>query len=354
MPGWRAAWIAWRNRRLSDARFQRWAADFPLTAPVARARTDALFDLTSGFVYAQVLAACVRLDLFARVRAAPRAEAQLAAETGLPENSVKALIEAAVSLGLLERVGAAVALGPHGAALLGAPGLIDMIRHHESFYADLADPVALLGRGRGERLPEFWPYAGAAARGDVAPYSALMTATQPAVAADILSAYSMARHRVLMDVGGGEGAFLAAAAARWPHLELRLFDLPAVAARAGARGVAACFGGDFLRDALPSGADLVTLIRVLHDQDDAGAARLLSSAYDALAPRGRLLIAEPMTGRGRLGGAYLAMYLLAMGRGRPRSPGEIARLARAAGFGNVRMLHVRTPALLRVMVAGRD
>jgi demethylspheroidene O-methyltransferase len=57
-------WIDWRNRLLSDPRFQRWAADFPLTRPIARSRAKGLFDLVAGFVYSQTLAACVRLDLF--------------------------------------------------------------------------------------------------------------------------------------------------------------------------------------------------------------------------------------------------------------------------------------------------
>ena len=34
-----------------------------------------------------------------------------------------------------------------------------MIDHHEALYADLADPVALLGGGRPTRLEQFWPYA---------------------------------------------------------------------------------------------------------------------------------------------------------------------------------------------------
>ena len=32
-------WFAWRNRLLADPGFQRWAASFPLTRPIARRRT---------------------------------------------------------------------------------------------------------------------------------------------------------------------------------------------------------------------------------------------------------------------------------------------------------------------------
>ena len=44
--------------------FRRWAVAFPLTRGVARHRTRALFDLCAGFVYSQILLACVQLRLF--------------------------------------------------------------------------------------------------------------------------------------------------------------------------------------------------------------------------------------------------------------------------------------------------
>src|ERR1700730_3252993 len=51
--------------------------------------------------------------------------------------------------------------------------------------------------------------------------------------------YPIHRHRCLLDVGGGEGVFLAAVATRAPALRLMLLDLPAVAERARTRLAAA-------------------------------------------------------------------------------------------------------------------
>ena len=276
------------------------------------------------------------------------------------------LLGAARALGLVEAAGAGRwALGEQGAALLGNAGLMEMIAHHDRLYADLGDSVGLLRRGAGE-LAGYWPYAVSdapadAGGADVAGYSALMAATQPAVAADLLDAYPVARHRRLLDVGGGEGAFLEAAAARAPSLRLALFDLPAVAERARARlgraGLldrAEVMEGDFLSGPIPAGFDLVTLVRILHDHDDAGAARLLRAIRAALPPDGALLIGEPMAGDGRperVGDAYFAFYLLAMGRGRARSPRELTAMLHAAGFSRVRRLRTRTPFLLRALAA---
>ena len=67
------------------------------------------------------------------------------------------------------------------------------------------------------------------------PPGALMAASQPLIAQEVLNSYPIHRHRCLLDVGGGEGVFLAAVAARAPPLRLMLLDLPAVAERARAR-----------------------------------------------------------------------------------------------------------------------
>ncbi len=367
-------WIAWRNRLLSDPRFQRWAADFPLTRPIARSRAKGLFDLVAGFVYSQTLAACVRLDLFRMLNDGPMSVGALAERLDLSVEATARLMGAAASLRLVEPAGqdggdpqtsSRYALGVQGAALLGNAGLLEMIAHHDLLYADLADSVGLLRRGAGS-LATFWPYAVSATPAaktatEVQAYSELMAASLPTVAADVFKAYPIARHRRLMDVGGGEGAFLTAAAAHAPKLELRLFDLPAVAARARARlarhgleGRAEVLEGDFLSEPLPAGADLITLIRILHDHDDAGVTSLLRRVRAALPDDGALLIAEPMSdarGGDRVADAYFAFYLKAMGRGRARTPQALGLLLEAAGFTRRRQLRTRSPFLLRAILA---
>jgi demethylspheroidene O-methyltransferase len=164
-----------------------------------------------------------------------------------------------------------------------------------------------------------------------------------------------------MDVGGGEGAFIAAAAAKYPSLKFKLFDLPAVAKRAeaslktgGFGDRVAVHGGSFLDQPLPGGADLISLVRVVHDHDDAVVRWLLGAAYEALPVGGKLLIAEPMagvSGAEPVGSAYFGFYLLAMGTGKARTAGEIAVMLRHAGFGPPRMLKTRHPMLVNALIA---
>ena len=337
-----------RDRLLTSPRFLDWAAAFPLTRWIARRRAAELFQLCAGFVYSQILYACVMLGLFDILREGPGDLAPLARRLDLSEEAARKLLDAAIALRLVEmREGTQYGLGPLGAAVAGNPGIAAMVEHHAHLYADLNDPIALLrGTMPATSLGAYWPYAdapspAALAPDEVAAYSKLMALSQPLVAEEVLDAYPMHAHRCLLDVGGGEGAFLTAAAARAPNLKLVLFDLPAVAKRASERfdreGLARArvVGGDFLRDSLPAGADVVTLVRVILDHDDANALKILQAARRALGKGGTLLVAEPLAGiRGAeaMGGAYFAFYLLAMGRGRPRTYQHLRALLEEAGF----------------------
>jgi demethylspheroidene O-methyltransferase len=370
---WRERWFAQRDRLLTSPRFQQAASRFVATRPITRRRARGLFDLVAGFVYSQLLLACVQLRLFDRLAEAPISAAQLAQEGRMPVLSAERLLAAAASLGLAEARGEGAdglpryGLGPLGAAMVGNPALAALVEHHHTLYADLADPLALLRSERGGgALSRYWAYAEAAEPGalageSVAPYSALMSASQPLVAGQVLDAYPIGRHRCLLDLGGGEGVFVASALERAPRLKALLFDLPAVAERAGARFAhqgladrAQAFGGDFLRDALPSGADVLSLVRVIYDHDDAPALAILRAARRALPAGGTLLLAEPMAGAAGaepMGAAYFGMYLMAMGSGRSRSAADLGRLLAQAGFDRIRERATALPLQAGLIVA---
>ena len=371
--GWKDRWLAQRDRLLTSPRFRETASRFFGTRPVARQRARELFDLVAGFVYSQWLFACVELKLFERMARAPLSARQLSRESQLPLLSAQRLLDAAVSLKLVQpRAPDAdgeptYGLGPLGAAMVGNEAVTSMVEHHHTLYRDLSDPLALLrsGRGSGE-LAQYWAYAkdqapGTLEAGRTSPYSALMSASQPLVAGQVLDVYPIHRHRKLLDMGGGEGVFVAEALQRAPQLQAVVFDLPAVADNARARlarlGLAdraqAC-GGDFHRDTLPAGADVVSLIRVIYDHDDGPALAILKAARRALAPGGTLLLAEPMAdtaGAEPMGAAYFGMYLLAMGSGRSRTPADLTALLQQAGFGDVRQRRTALPLQAGLLVA---
>lgn len=355
----------WLDRTLASPGFRRWAAAFPLTRPLARKRSQDLFDLCAGFVYSQTLFAVVELGLPDLLLEGPRGEAEIAARARLSGPATHRLMKAAAALDLAEARGDRLwGLGGLGAALANNPGVQAMVRHHAMLYADLRDPLALLrGEAGDTAIGGYWPYAG---RTDVdeagaAGYSELMAASQDMIAEQVIAAYPLNRARAILDVGGGEGRFLENVARACPTPRLTLFDLPAVAerarerlSRAGLAGRIEARGGSFLTDALPDGHDLITMVRILHDHEDDAVLTLLKSARAALADDGRLLIAEPLSGRAsgaRVADAYFGFYLLAMGSGRARELDEHRALLGAAGFARTRAIDTHLPHFVRLIEA---
>ncbi len=358
----------WRNRLVASPGFQSWASRMPGAARIARGEGEALMDLVSGFVYSQVLLAVVELDLPGRLEAAPLSADELALGTGIAPQRMAALCQAAAALRLLDRLkDGRFALAQRGAALSGVPGLTAMIRHHGALYRDLADPVALLRGPEQTELAAFWPYVfGAAGAGDpqvAATYSTLMADSQALVAEETLRAVSFRGTAHLLDVGGGNGAFLCSALRANPGLRATLLDLPAVMPQAeahlaaeGLRGRVTLAPGSFRDAALPMGADAISLIRVLYDHADDTVDGLLARAHTALPSGGRIVVSEPMSGGARprrATDAYFAFYCMAMQTGRVRSAAEIGDSLARAGFTSIRNVPTARPFLTSVVTARR-
>ncbi len=356
----------WRNRKIASFEFQKWASGNPLTRRIARGDADRLYDLVAGFVYSQTLLACVELRLFHLLKDRAESAQSLAVSTGLAPDRMLTLCKAAAALGLLKRGRKdRFRLGRLGAAVLGVPGLEDMIRHHRLFYNDLADPVALLKDRTEPSLAGFWPYVGGKTDDipdDVAvTYSDLMASSQLLVAEETLRHVRLDDTKHLMDLGGGSGAFLGQVSASYPDMALTLVDLPPVVETAhghfrnlGLETRIECVGLSFLDTEIPRGADAVSLVRVLYDHDDPVVQALLRKVFEALPPGGRLLISEPMSGGmkpTKAGDAYFGFYTMAMTTGKPRSAAEHSVFLKAAGFVDIKKTRTSRPFVTSLITA---
>lgn len=358
--GWRDAFSKWRNDLIAKPSFQRWASRMPLVRRVAAKDGEKLFDLVAGFVHSQTLFAVVELGILPKLTDRPQSAAQLALSGDVPPEKMEILCMSAASLGLLERRSdGRFALARLGAAMLGVPGLIDMVRHHDILYRDLRDPVALLRDEVETELAAFWPYVlgqGAEAPDavTVARYSDLMAQSQAIVAQETLQSVSFGDIQALMDIGGGTGAFAKAVQAAYPDMRAIVFDLPDVV-----RDITGLesLGGSFL-DPLPKPAgghvDAISLIRVLFDHEDQTVETLLSNVYNALPSGGQVIISEPMSGGARPQRAtdsYFAFYTMAMRTGRVRSQARIGEMLDHAGFVGIRTPHATRPFVTSLVTA---
>ena len=362
-----------KDRLIADTRFQNRVAKIPFLKNIAKKRANQLFDVMAGFVYTQILLSCVRLNLFNLLKDGPLNLEDIKKSCSLDATPLKKLLDAAVSIHLLEmRSKDRYGLGTLGAPMVGNTALSSMIEHHTVLYEDLRDPLLLLsGDIETKKLEKFWPYVSLDEKDQdslkdkerVKNYSDLMSASLPLVADQVVDAYDFSQHECLLDVGGGQGTFLKRVFQNTPQLKRKLFDLPGVAniakdsfALTADHQDIEVYGGDFFQDQLPTGADLITLIRVIFDHDDERVKILLRAIFAALPSGGKLLIAEPMADtpdHPAMGHAYFGFYLLAMGRGRPRTIQEISNLAAQAGFKGVEVLPCSMPINAQVLLISK-
>lgn len=372
---WRDRIQQWLERAYANPKLYSLSLTNPLTRWVTRRRTQKLFDLMAGFVHTQVMLGCIRLNLFKMLHQAPADLKQIAQRVKMPEPVLQRLLLSAVSLGLLEyRSQSRFGLGPLGVPLATHEGIAAMVEHNHLLYKDMQDPLGFLSNAWQGSMAEYWPYAHdaqaaeRAAQEKFSRYSDLMAASQGFVVEEILATYFFEEHQCVMDIGAGKGRFASDLAMHAPHLKLKLFDLPPVLelakANVQARGLSdrmSFHPGSFLHDELPAGADLITLVRVAHDHPDGVVIQLLQKIHKALPLGGVFLLAEPMaltasnTSQGPTQtDAYFHFYLLAMGAGRLRTPEELMRLMRDAGFGGVECIPNAMPIHTQILVGRKS
>jgi len=169
--------------------------------------------------------------------------------------------------------------------------------------------------------------------------------------AAVAEAYDSPGAGVAVDVGGGNGALLAAILSANPGLNGILFDQEAVAADAhitlgDLAERCTVRPGNFL-DNIPAGGDIYTLSLILHDWSDDQCRRILANCHGAIKPGGRLLIIERVLdaeGTGSDPMNFLAdMHMMALFPGaKERTKSEFSQLLSEVGFTEPRLIPTRS------------
>jgi hypothetical protein len=157
--------------------------------------------------------------------------------------------------------------------------------------------------------------------------------------AAIIAAYDFSQCGRIVDVGGGNGSFLAGVLNACDQVSGLLFDQNAAieAAKAGRAGpLPRCefIAGNFFEE-VPSGGDTYILKRILDDWPDEKVLQILQNCRAAMPSKCRLLIIEPLMGPpNKLAPGHLAdmNFLVTFKGGRIRTEQEHSNLLRQAGF----------------------
>lgn len=165
----------------------------------------------------------------------------------------------------------------------------------------------------------------------------------------------------MLDLGGGSGAYSIAFARAIPRLKSQILDLAEVIPlaqeyirKAGLGERISTRAGDMLRDPLGENYDLILISAICHMFSPEQNRELLQRAYDALAPKGQLVvqdfILEPNKTAPRAAALFSLNMLVGTRAGSSYSEPEYASWLRDAGFADVRRLRLPGPSGLMIGV----
>jgi O-methyltransferase domain/Dimerisation domain len=321
----------------------------------------ALLQMAAGYWLSQAIYVTAKLGIADLLVQGPKSAAELAATTGVDAQSLFRVLRALVGAGIfspagtdsfaLSRLGENLRTGVSG-SLRAALITIGEIHYHA--FGDLLQSVRtgspafnhVFGMGLFDYLRQN--------DGDASVFDAGMSDLAAMLSYAVLCVYDFSGIRHIMDIGGGQGAFLRNVLKIYPQLKCTVLEMPSVVVEAG-RFVGSgdrCerlsyVPGDFFV-AVPEGADAHLLCGVLHDWSDERASAILKNCRSAVAENGRLLLVEMVVPEDDANcfSKLLDLNMMVMTGGRERTQADFARLLNASGYRLSRIVPTLAPQSL--------
>ena len=314
---------------------------------------ERIMQFSGGFGPPLVIETALRLDIFDILDDAPKDIRQLVSDTNTSARGLSALLNALVGLGLLTKnIAEQYELTPESSAFLvtGKPTF------HGAFFL-LTSEAMLPHWGRlTEIVKTGRPTHRVNIEADWTEFflrfvENIFPIHLPAARclAETLDITSMAAPVTVLDLAAGSGVWSIALAQQSPHVSVTAVDWPAViqitrkvSAREGVASRYRYIGADLLEADFGDGYIIATLGHILHSEGEVRSRALLRKAFDALAPGGRVAIAEILVDADRRGPPPALMFAINMlvhtEHGGTFSLDEISTWLRDAGFDGIRTI----------------
>jgi len=166
--------------------------------------------------------------------------------------------------------------------------------------------------------------------------------------------FDFSKYDKLLDLGGGSGAFSIVLAREYPNLTATVFDLSKVCdvakefiKEANMESKVKLLEGDFFKDELPKDNDIVLLSQIMHSWSKEENKELLRRVYNSLSKDGIIIINEFLLENDKTGPLFPALFSLNMlvqsEGGRAYTNQEIKELLEEVGFTYQESIHLTGP-----------
>jgi len=315
---------------------------------------DDISEMIRGFMPSRAVLTALELDVFTAVGNGGTAR-QIAGKIQCGVRATEMLLNALVSLKLLEKHNDTYTNTPVAARFF-VEGTPDSARTAQLHTANLWKRWSTLtaamqaGTSVAPKVDNGW----------LKPFIAAMDHNSRGRAHALAQAVKPNGARRLLDLGGGSGAYSIAFAKTAPGLRAEIVDAPEVLAlakdyihKAGLDDRITTREGDMLTVPLEDGKyDLVLLSAICHMFSPEENQRLFQRAYQALAPKGRLVVADfildPDKTAPRFGALFALNMLVATPAGSSYSESEYRAWLKQANFAEAQRVRIPGPANLMI------
>lgn len=317
-----------------------------------------MWDLWLSGLHQPAIVAADDAGIFTALAESPATIPELAARLGFDERATSVLVRLLAALRLLT-----LRLGRYH---LSAEARVYLVRSSPSYWAPMLSVsvsewhrdrlLAKLRQRASDQIagPEGTPLvstegraaddwaAGSVSLQRAREVAARMHAHSVPAATGVARRYDFSGVQRLLDVGGGSGCFMTAAALAHPHLRCTVMELPAMcevardyiqAAGIGSRVDTAAV--DMFRQPWPAGYDALFFSNVWHDWNVRTCGWLAARAFAVLPSGGRIMLHEMLLdddGAGPVTAASFSLLMLLATQGQQFTAGELAAILEGAGF----------------------
>ncbi len=309
---------------------------------------EAILALVRKFMESRILLTAAELDVFTILAKKPVPARELARTINATERGMTILLDALVSMGLLDKKDNRYACPEETASVLSADSpssLMPMIRHSVGGWNRWSDLTKIVRQGADTSRPPVFH----SNEGEMEAFIGAMHVIARRLAPGIVSAIRPGNATKLLDIGGASGSYTQAFLEACPGMIATIFDLPPVIrlaerrlAQTGLSDRITLVGGNFYNDDLPGGHDLALLSAIIHQNSPEQNVELYRRIFRALQPGGRLVIRDHVMSPDHTvpasGALFAVNMLVATPGGGTYSFEEIRSTLETAGFTRVKLI----------------
>ena len=304
-----------------------------------------------GFMASRILLTGAELDLFTLLASKFMTAEEIAAAKMIDLRGATTLLDALTSLGFLIKEKSRYRTEPGLGPILSSDtsdSILPMILHSATLWKTWSQLTEIVCGKVKPGLEE----TGALGEGHYSAFIGAMHIIGSRFASEVVAAIDPKSTQLLLDVGGGSGAYTLAFLEAYPEMKATLFDLPRVIGIARAHAQSADMidritfvSGNFYEDELPTGHDIALLSAIIHQNSPDQNQTLYQNVYHSLKPGGRIIVRDHVMSEDRThppeGAVFAVNMLVGTSGGRTYTFNEINTGLSRAGFERVNLIQTK-------------